>query len=330
MALPYLLSTSLGGLLPRPPYYLLSSLPLPPPLLLLLPLPLARRFCRACCVGARAWPLGRPPPGGWLIIQYTMALACSYGVPFPPNGVGAPYCVPGTVGCSPVAPSLPLHLEVGGICRSPPPNLLYQAAQEGRVLLLRGCCPLPLLAGGPPPPPPAPAFRARGAHAARGVPLRISPGSGVPPPPSSARCAGGAHATIQGGPPPPLTLGCARWLRAACSGWPLLLPVRARVVHIAGWGVLPPPPAPSLDIGGQADVSGGPPRSLYAHCGHVLLGGGPPQINTTMNGRECLVLIWGQTCRTLLKDKGKPLSGDKGMRTNEHSPKTQQGRMAFV
>ena len=45
------------------------------------------------------------------------------------------------------------------------------------------------------------------------------------------------------------------------------------------------------------------------------------QINTTMNDGGRLVLIWGRTCRTLLVDKGKPLSGDKGTRTDEHSPK---------
>ena len=54
------------------------------------------------------------------------------------------------------------------------------------------------------------------------------------------------------------------------------------------------------------------------------------QINPTMNGRGRSVLIWGQTCRTLLVDKGKPLSGDKGTRTEEHGPKTQQGRIACV
>ena len=54
------------------------------------------------------------------------------------------------------------------------------------------------------------------------------------------------------------------------------------------------------------------------------------QINPTMNGGGCSVLIWVQTCRTLLVDKGKPLSGDKGTRTDENGPKIQQGRMAHV
>ena len=54
------------------------------------------------------------------------------------------------------------------------------------------------------------------------------------------------------------------------------------------------------------------------------------QINPTMNGGGRSVLIWGRMCRTLLVDKGKPLSGDKGTRTDEHGPKIQQGRMARV
>ena len=56
----------------------------------------------------------------------------------------------------------------------------------------------------------------------------------------------------------------------------------------------------------------------------------PGRINLIMNGRGRSVLIWGQTFRTLLVDKGKPLSGDKSTRTDEHSPKIQQGRMARV
>ena len=54
------------------------------------------------------------------------------------------------------------------------------------------------------------------------------------------------------------------------------------------------------------------------------------QINPTMNGGGRSVLIWGWTYRTLLVDKVKPLSGDKGMRTDEHGPKMWQGRMARV
>ena len=41
------------------------------------------------------------------------------------------------------------------------------------------------------------------------------------------------------------------------------------------------------------------------------------RINPTMNGGGPSVLIWGRKCRTLLGYKGKPLSGDKVMRTDE-------------
>ena len=54
------------------------------------------------------------------------------------------------------------------------------------------------------------------------------------------------------------------------------------------------------------------------------------RINPTMTGGGRSVLIWGRTCRTLLGDKGKPLSGDKGTRKEEHSPKIRHGRMAYV
>ena len=53
-------------------------------------------------------------------------------------------------------------------------------------------------------------------------------------------------------------------------------------------------------------------------------------INPTMNGGGHLLLIWGRTWRTLLEYKVKPLSGDKGTRTDDHNPKIQQGRMARV
>ena len=49
-----------------------------------------------------------------------------------------------------------------------------------------------------------------------------------------------------------------------------------------------------------------------------------------MNGEGRLVLIWVRTCRTLFGDKGEPLSWDKGTRTDEHSTKIRQGRMARV
>ena len=49
-----------------------------------------------------------------------------------------------------------------------------------------------------------------------------------------------------------------------------------------------------------------------------------------MTGGGNSVLIWVRTCRTLLGDKGKPLSGDKGTRTDEHSLNIRQGRMARV
>ena len=54
------------------------------------------------------------------------------------------------------------------------------------------------------------------------------------------------------------------------------------------------------------------------------------RINPTMNGGGCSVLIWGRTWITLLVDKGKPLSGDKGTRTDENGPKIRQGIMASV
>ena len=40
-----------------------------------------------------------------------------------------------------------------------------------------------------------------------------------------------------------------------------------------------------------------------------------------MNSGGCSVLIWYGTCRTMLIDKGEPLSGDKGTRTDKHGPK---------
>ena len=45
-----------------------------------------------------------------------------------------------------------------------------------------------------------------------------------------------------------------------------------------------------------------------------------------MNGGGRSVLIWGRTRRTLLVDKGKPLSGDKGTRTDKQGPKIRQGK----
>ena len=54
------------------------------------------------------------------------------------------------------------------------------------------------------------------------------------------------------------------------------------------------------------------------------------QINLTMNGGGHSVLILGQTLRTMLVDKGKPLSGDKGTRKDNHCPKIRQGRMERV
>ena len=45
------------------------------------------------------------------------------------------------------------------------------------------------------------------------------------------------------------------------------------------------------------------------------------QINPTM--------IWGRMCRTLLVDKGKPLSGDKGTRTDKHVCAYKQDRSAY-
>ena len=54
------------------------------------------------------------------------------------------------------------------------------------------------------------------------------------------------------------------------------------------------------------------------------------QINLTMNGGGHLVLILGQTLRTMLVDKGKPLSGDKDTHKYNHCPKIRQGRIARV
>ena len=49
-----------------------------------------------------------------------------------------------------------------------------------------------------------------------------------------------------------------------------------------------------------------------------------------MNNGGRSVLIWGRMCRTMLVNKGKPLSGDKGTRKDEHGPKIRHGRMARV
>ena len=54
------------------------------------------------------------------------------------------------------------------------------------------------------------------------------------------------------------------------------------------------------------------------------------RINPTMNSGGRLVMIWGKTCRTLLVDKVKPLSGYKGTRTDEQGPKIRQGRIACI
>ena len=54
------------------------------------------------------------------------------------------------------------------------------------------------------------------------------------------------------------------------------------------------------------------------------------RITPTMNSGKRSVLIWGQTCITMLVDKGKTLSGDKSTRTDEHGPNIRQGRMARV
>ena len=49
-----------------------------------------------------------------------------------------------------------------------------------------------------------------------------------------------------------------------------------------------------------------------------------------MSGGGRSVLIWIRLCRTMLGDKGKHLSGDKGTRTDKHGPKKQKGKMAQV
>ena len=71
-------------------------------------------------------------------------------------------------------------------------------------------------------------------------------------------------------------------------------------------------------------------RLRVQYCINVMKQYWGDQINPTMNGEGRLVLIWGRTCRTMLVDKGKLLSGDKGTRTEEHGPKIKQGRMARV
>ena len=53
-------------------------------------------------------------------------------------------------------------------------------------------------------------------------------------------------------------------------------------------------------------------------------------INPTMNVGGILVLIWGQTCRTMFGDKCKPLSVDKVTRTDKHGPKKRQTRISHI
>ena len=60
-----------------------------------------------------------------------MAIACSSGVPLPPNGGGAPSWLPRAVSCYPMSPSLPLRLAEGGIYRSLSPSLPLRLAEGG-------------------------------------------------------------------------------------------------------------------------------------------------------------------------------------------------------
>ena len=63
-------------------------------------------------------------------------------------------------------------------------------------------------------------------------------------------------------------------------------------------------------------------RLRVKYCINVIKQDLGDPINPTM--------IWGRICRLLLVDKGKPLSGDKGTRTDKNSPKIRQGRMTGV
>ena len=176
-----------------------------------------------------------------------MSLACSYDVPLPPNGGGAPSPTPETSCASPPSLSAPLSLSVWGLCRYwgpasagiggrppspvsgharractpakwvpppsppclgvPPPLPAWHAVCEERTLI--GGCPLlfHLLVGGSPPP--SPASRAQGAHASWWVDP-LPPLLQPPQPYLSPLCrAWGAHAAVQGSSPFPPCLGCA-------------------------------------------------------------------------------------------------------------------------
>ena len=141
--------SSLGGGGGAPP-------PLPP-LCPLPPRPLDAQVCRACCDVSGVWPLCGPPPGRNLIIQATMARACSSGVPLPPNGVGAPSLTLGTSWASPLTPLPPplLRLVVGGgLIRSwglPPISCIIPCTKGVRACS-GGVCPSPLGWGRSPPP----------------------------------------------------------------------------------------------------------------------------------------------------------------------------------
>ena len=175
------------------------------------PLPLPPWMCRACCMGARAWPLGGLPPGSALTILSRISRACSSGSPLTPNGGGAPPLHPRPDCRSPLSPSTQIFLAVGGggLCRSwilPPISCIRPRTRGVRSCLVGAplhlywsrppsfpcmpcgrstCCsgfkppstswsPLPTL-------PLSPESRAQGKHAAWGVPPLPHLGPGVPP-----------------------------------------------------------------------------------------------------------------------------------------------------
>ena len=104
--------------------------------------------------GAGAWLLGGLCPVGELTIWDTMSRACSASTPLPPNGESVPSLLPRPVFCSPLAPSPPIRLAVGGLYRSraPPPITCIRPRTKG-VRSCLGGAPLPSHGRGSPPPP---------------------------------------------------------------------------------------------------------------------------------------------------------------------------------
>ena len=158
-------------------------------------------MCRACCLGARAWPLGRPPPGGELTIVPTMARAFSSGTPLPLMGKVRPIYVP-VLFAGPFLPPPPCFVyrwgASTGLGRLPPISCI-RPRMKGVRSCLGGALPLPLLVGGPPPSLSCmPCVRST--RCLWGAPPSTS-WSGVPPLPSPASRAGREH--VAWGVPPP-------------------------------------------------------------------------------------------------------------------------------